>query len=139
MGIFSKKDPCFPDPRPTRLNEEWFTAWARNVAGRVGPQSVSASKTWLNEADAVIWLWEKSIGVIDHDFRDYVTRYCSPAALRRYVAFCNSTQLTPWGLISITATLQPERLSDWEVFLVDDMEQKLNRFAEIVINPSSVQ
>lgn len=136
MGLFSKKDPGFPEPRPTRLNEEWFTAWARSVAGRVGPQS---AQTWPNEREAIEWMCEKANGVIDHDYRDYVTRYCSPAALRRYTTFYNSAQVTPWALISVAATLQPDKLGEWEKFLVDDAEQKLNRFAEVVVDPSIVQ
>ena len=135
MGLF-KKEPIFPEPTPTPLDREWFGEWAQDVAVRVGPNS---AQTWPSEPEAVSWMCDKASGVVDHDFRDYVQRYCSPAAMKRYLSFYNSPQLTPWDLISVTATLQPERLDQWQKFLVDDAEQKLKRFAEIIIDPSTVE
>ena len=135
MGLF-KKDPVFPEPRPTRLDKEWFTDWARVVFEEVGPNS---AQTWSNELEAITWMMVKANGVIDHDFRDYVQRYCSPAALRVYVSFYNSAQATPWDLISLASTLQPDKLDEWQKFLVDDAEQKLKRFAAILVDPSIVE
>ena len=76
--------------------------------------------------------------VIDHDFRDRVERYCNRAAFRRYCQYYDSPDITPWGLVSVTVTLEPGRLDDWRDFLVDDAEGKRKRFAEIVIDPSIV-
>lgn len=135
MGLF-KKDLIFPEPRPTRLDEEWFMAWARGVVGKVGSDS---AQRWRNELEGVTWMLEKANGVIDHDFRDYVQRYCSPAALKEYLRFYASAEVTPWNLISVASTLQPDKLDEWETFLVDDAEQKLTRFAGIIIDPSIVQ
>jgi hypothetical protein len=135
MGLFKRK-PIFPDPTPTRLNKEWFTDWALDVARRVGPNS---AQTWPNEIEAISWMFEKASGVIDHDYRDYVQRYCSPAAVKCYLSIYNSPQLTPWDLISATAILQPERLDQWREFLIEDAESKLKRFAEIIIDPSTVE
>jgi hypothetical protein len=46
------------------------------------------------------------------------------------------SQLSPHGNSN---TLQPDKLGQWKQFLVDDAEQKLPRFAELVIEPSIVQ
>jgi hypothetical protein len=131
-----RKDVQFPDPTPTRLDREWFLQWSRDVASQVG---ASSAQTWSSEVEAITWMCDSANGVIDHDYRDYVTRYCSAAALKRYLSFYDSADLTPWDLISVAATLQPENLDKWRTFLVDDAESKLTRFAEIVIDPSTVE
>ena len=135
MGFF-KKEPAFPEPTPTRLDENWFRTWARDAVGKVGPDS---AQTWQDERQGEAWMLEKANGVIDHDFRDYVQRYCSPAALKMYGSCFTSGDVTPWDLISVTATLQPGKREEWETFLVDDAEQKLLRISAIVVDPSIVE
>lgn len=122
MGIFSKKSGREVVPVATELTESWFDKWAESVRAQ------------MDDPPAAEWLVERAVGVIDHDCRDYVTKYCDRASLSAYVGYVSSGGATPWGLVSIAVGCNPKE--GWSDFIVDDMKNKLSRFGEIVVDPS---
>ena len=129
MGFF-KKTEVFPEPKPTRLDREWFMKWAGTAAENVTEKS--SSELQGERVDAADWFLTKSLAVLWIDQHDYVQRYCSAEAVMRYAAFFESPEVTPWDLMSVAATLN-SRANQWMEFLDTDAESKLNNFAKIAL------
>lgn len=139
MGFFGRKNEPAPMLRETELNLDWFTFWADDIRARKGNAELRAALEVDSDPSALAMLWSKAASVIDFDCRDYVQRYLDRGALRTYVAYYDSPEVTPWGLVSLVVSLNTRDPQRWETFIVDDMKAKLGRFADIMVDPSIVQ
>lgn len=135
MGVFSRRQPSAYSPSSIELNEQWFLNWAFQIRDKVGEEQFLRINDSASQENALATIWAKASAVIDHDCCSYIQRYCSAAAYRDYQAYVKSDDLTPWGLIYIVISLNPDQREKWQMFVVNDMKQKLGRFAEILTDP----
>lgn len=127
MGLFNRSKSVTPVQTP--LDSAWFGAWVNRILDARGEP---------NTPDSVFELLVKASTVIDHDCRDYVARYCDAQTLPQYVEyFEREGSGLPWGLVSFAAGCNSK--PGWTDFIVDDVSQKLERFAQIVIDPTSIE
>lgn len=138
MGLFGRKNEPALGERETELNLAWFTRWADDIRARKGNAELRAALEVDDDPSALAALWGKAAMVIDHDCRDYVQRYLDGRAFRTYVAYYDSDQMTPWGLVSLVCSLNPREPRRWEEFIVEDMKAKLGRFGDIMVDPAIV-
>jgi hypothetical protein len=138
VGLFGRKNESAFDQRETELNLDWFTRWADDIRERKGNAELRAVLEVDDDPSALATLWGKAAMVIDHDCRDYVRRYLDGEALRAYVVYYDSDQLTPWGLVSLVCSLDPREHRHWEEFIIDDIKTKLGRFGDIMVDPTIV-
>jgi hypothetical protein len=139
VGLFSRKSESALVQRETELNLDWFTRWADDIRARKGNAELRVVLEVDDDPSALAMLWVRAAMVIDHDCRDYVQRYLDGEALRTYVAYYDSDQLTPWGLVSLVCSLNPRAPRRWEEFIVGDMRAKLGRFGDIMVDPTIVE
>jgi hypothetical protein len=139
MGFFRREAEPEPTPVTTDMDIDWFTRWAADIRERKGSVELQLALDAEDETDAFAALWDRASAVIDHDCRDYVQRYLDGRALRRYAAFYPSDNATPWDLISLVCGLNPADETGWTRFVVDDMKATLERFADIMVDPSIVE
>lgn len=123
MGIFGRSLKAVA-PVATRLDVAWFGAWAGRILEAKGEPKTE---------DATFELLIKACLVIDHDCRDYVAQYCGQGMMRSYVSFYEANLGLPWLLVSWVSGADSR--ATWPGFIADDMEKKLNRFAEIASHP----
>jgi len=135
MAIFGKNKAAHFEPLDTELDSAWFQNWASGLASAVGYEALQERWDAASPVEVLAKLMGKAVAIIDHDGRDYVTRYCSPDALRTYRAYLDSGDVTPWEQISLIAGLNPTKVG-WTQFIVDDMKTRLARFGEILIDPT---
>lgn len=128
MGLIKPKTIVAPSLPHTPLDVEWFKGWIEHIFESKGDPKTQA---------AVADLCTKAVAVIDHDCVDYVERYCDGRAQDQYRSFLHSEECKPWSLISLVVGLNSK--PGWQDFIINDMQAKLARFAEIVIDPSVVQ
>jgi hypothetical protein len=125
MALFKRQASQSVRMVETDLTEEWFLAWGEDVCQR---GDFPHTPDWLMES------WGKCAGVIDHDCRDYVGRYCEAWTMPLYDAYYRSDEMTPWGLVSFVCGCNPG--DDWRDFIVGDMKEKLTRFGDIMVDSS---
>ena len=126
MGIFGKKrEMVFAE---THLDVMWFKTWLERVCDGTGrPQSQEVAAELLTKAEMVIM----------HENAPDVAHFCPGWAGAQLEQYSQSADGSPWGMISLILGF-PESLPDWKHSKEEFIESRLNRFADIMINPEIV-
>lgn len=126
MALFRRnREPVVPVA--TRLDSQWFSTWLGQIL-----EGTSEPRT----EEIVFEYLVKASMVIDHHCEDYVGRYVGEPVLSDYKRFYLEHEGNPWEIVAFVAGCS-ER-DGWVEFIVKDVEGKLERFSQILIDPSVV-
>ena len=135
MELFSKRQVFQMTPVATELDQAWFSAWAGQICTTAGFETLRQRWDATDAIDVMAQLFGKATAVMNLDLNTYVEKYCSSDAVQAYLDYLDTDDVTPWGMVSQAAGLNSANASEWQPFVVQAMKQKLERFAEIVMDP----
>jgi hypothetical protein len=127
MGLFGRsRELSFAD---TRLNVEWFSAWFDRVCDGTGqPRSQEVIGDYVAKLRMVLM----------HESESAVTSSCPAWSARLLQDFYTTDEATPWKLTSAIVGM-PSSDPHWATSMEDFLEARLNRFGDILIDPSVAQ